>query len=96
MRIELHIDRLVLDPAVVSRREAGAVRESLETELSRLLAASPPGTWQAARRRRATGPDVPAGRRGGLGPGLARSVYEGLRAPRDESVRGSTGKGRPG
>ncbi len=38
MRIELHIERLLLDQALLGGERAGAVREAIERELGRLLA----------------------------------------------------------
>ena len=74
MRIELHVDRLVLDDVGVAPRSAESVREAVETELRRLLLASPARSWQASRRsRRVSGPQVRQG--GQLGAAVARSVY---------------------
>lgn len=74
MRIELHIDRLVLDGVGVPPRSAASVREAVETELRGLVLASPAHSWQASRRsRRVSGPPVQQG--GQLGATVARSVY---------------------
>jgi hypothetical protein len=78
VRIELHIERVVLDG--VDRRHAAAVREALTSELGRLVAAAPAGSWQRSRlvRRIGAPPVTPVGDPVGLGKGIAASVYGGL------------------
>jgi hypothetical protein len=78
MRIELHIERVVLDG--VARGHVPAVREALTTELGRLVAAAPARSWQRSRRaRRVTAAPVPpAAGPVRLGAGIAASVYGGL------------------
>ncbi|WP_433727431.1 hypothetical protein ACQP2Y_12385 [Actinoplanes sp. CA-051413] len=79
MRVELRIDRLVLDDKAVSREHADTLRRAVEFELSRLLVAAPSASWQRSRRmRRVTGPDVVRAGAAGLGAGIARSVYEAV------------------
>ncbi|MGH3392313.1 MAG: hypothetical protein ACRDOO_25870 [Actinomadura sp.] len=89
MRVELHIDRLVLDGTGVELRHAGIVREAVETELSRLLTGAPASSWRAwsswqdRRMRRLTAPSVrlPAGQDAiAVGRLIARSVYGGVSA----------------
>lgn len=83
MRIELHIDRVILDGVGVLPHHADAVREAVEVELARLLVASPARSWQQSRhRRRVSAPEVQQrGAAGlgngaaGLGNGIALSVY---------------------
>lgn len=79
MRIELHIDRVVL--AGVAQQHAAVVREALTAELGRLLTAAPTGSWQHSRRaRRLDAPPVaPAADPVRLGRGIAASVYGGIR-----------------
>ena len=78
MRIELHIDRLVLDGVGVPPGSAASVLGDVETELRALLLASPAPSWQASRRqRRATGAPVQQGEH--LGTAVARSVYGAVR-----------------
>jgi len=82
MRIELHIDRLVLDGTGIEPRHGGMLGEALEAELSRLLTGAPPASWPQSRqlRRLAARPirlgppgDVP-----GLARGVAHSVHGAL------------------
>jgi hypothetical protein len=79
MRIELHIDRVVLDG--IAPRHAGSVREALTAELGRLLASAPAGSWQHDRhtRRLATPPVAPSADPVRFGRGIAASVYGGIR-----------------
>lgn len=79
MRIQVHIERVVLDG--VPRRHTAAVREALTAELSRLLASTPAGSWQRSRAlRRVDAPPVaPATDPIRLGRGIAASVYGGIR-----------------
>jgi hypothetical protein len=78
MRIELHIERVVLDG--VAPRHVPAVREALLADLGRLVAAAPVRSWQRSRHaRRIAAPPAPSA--GGpirLGAGIAASVYGGL------------------
>jgi hypothetical protein len=75
MRIDLRIDRLVLDGVGVAPDRADAVRRAVEAELSRLLTTAPAADRPHSRRqRRADGP--PGAQIGAnLGTGIARSVY---------------------
>jgi hypothetical protein len=91
MRVELHIERLVLDGTGVEPRHAGAVREAVETELSRLFTGTRQRvwpSWQDRRLRRLAAPPVrlPAGHDpAAAGRVIARSVYGGLATP---TIRG--------
>ena len=79
MRIELHIDRVVLDglPGVTTGRDGDLVREALHAELTRLLTATPPPAGRpSTRTRRLSTPDVQHG--DDLGANLARSIHTGL------------------
>jgi len=82
MSIELHIERLVLDEAVLGGERAGNVRASIERELHRLLAT--PGAVAALRGigSVATLPAVslpPASHpHDQLGPRIATAVRHGL------------------
>jgi hypothetical protein len=79
VRIELHIERVVLD-GVGEPHQAAAIREALHAELTRLVAASAPSTWDDSRSvRRLSGPDVPAWPSPtALGAGIAHSVHSGV------------------
>lgn len=79
MRIDLHIDRVVLDG--VPRHHAALVREALTAELGRLFAAAPAGSWGRSRvvRRVDAPPVAPAADPARLGRGIAASVYGGVR-----------------
>lgn len=80
-RIELRIDRLVLDGVGVEPRHAAAVREAVTAELSRLLAAAPARSWQDRRLRRVSAPPVRLGAPGevsGVARGVARSLYRAI------------------
>jgi hypothetical protein len=101
MRIELHIERLVLDGTGVEPRHAGAVRAAVETELTRLLTAVPElswSSWQDRRLRRVTAPPV---RLGGarnataLGRAVAHSLCVGIATPITSSGFGAS-SGSPG
>jgi hypothetical protein len=78
MRIDVHIDRLVLTGTGLAPRQAAAVREALTTELTRLMRTAPPTSWQQARRRRLAAPPLPAGGDpAAVGAHIARSVFHG-------------------
>lgn len=82
MRVVLHIGRLVLDG--VEPHQAGAVREALTAELSRLLTATPDHQWRVSQRqRRIAVPPLPppAGGPERLGRTVAGSVYAGITSP---------------
>lgn len=74
MRIELHIERVVLDG--VPRGDAARVREALTAELGRLLTAVPTDSWGRSRAvRRVAAPPVTAVDPAGLGRGIAAAVH---------------------
>jgi hypothetical protein len=75
MKIELHIDRLVLDGV---NGDPDEIRKALHTELTRLIAAAPTTTWQPSRTRRLQGPELRAGQARATGCGIARSVYQAV------------------
>jgi hypothetical protein len=85
VRIELHIERVVLD-GVAEPHQAAAIREALHTELTRLVAGAR-STWHESRSvRRLPTPDVLAwSSPTALGAGIAQSVHQGVR--RVEGVR---------
>jgi hypothetical protein len=78
MRIELHIERVVLDG--IEHRHVPAVREALTTELGRLLSAGPARSWWHSRHaRRIDAPPVaPVSDPARLGRGIAASLYGGI------------------
>jgi hypothetical protein len=74
MRIELHIDRLVLDGTGIEPGHAGMLGEALESELSRLLTGAPAASWPQSRHlRRLAASPIRLGPPGDI-PGTARSV----------------------
>lgn len=83
MRINVHIERLVLDGLPVTTLQGPQVRRAVEGELARLLASS--GLSESLRRGAAL-PRVMAGSLSvtreshptGLGKGIARAVHEGI------------------
>ncbi|WP_158892905.1 hypothetical protein [Amycolatopsis anabasis] len=81
MRIELAIDRVVLDGVGLAPGQARAVREALHAELARRITATP-GSWQRSRRERLLGAPAlrfdPASGPAALGRSLARSIHCGL------------------
>lgn len=85
MRIELHIDRVVLN-GVGDPWQAEDIREALHAELTRLVTAAPPSTWQKSRvQRRIVAPTVrpaPGGTPSSLGRGIAQSVHSGVAGER--------------
>jgi hypothetical protein len=102
MSIELRIDRLVIDEAVLGGERAGSVRAALERELAHTL--SREGSIEALSRIGAVThlpacglPDVKLAR-GDLGGRIAAAVGEGLGVPRaTRMTAGATrGGGRHG
>ncbi len=79
MRIEVHIDRVILD-GVAEPHQTAAIREALHAELTRLVATAPPSTWDASRSvRRLSTPDVPGWPTPtALGAGIAQSIHSGV------------------
>lgn len=80
MRIEVHIDRVVLD-GVAEHRHAAAIEEALRARLTELVTAAPEATWGESRRR-ISAPPVAAGSPGSLGRDVAASVHNGLTGQR--------------
>ncbi len=82
MRIELHIDRVVLDGTGIEPGHATMLGEALESELSRLLTSTPAASWQQSRhlRRLAANPIClgPPGDVPGMARSVARSVHGAL------------------
>ncbi|MEU1598350.1 hypothetical protein ABZ468_37420 [Streptomyces sp. NPDC005708] len=75
MKIELHIDRLVLDGV---NGDPDVIRKALHTELTRLIAAAPTSTWQPSRTPRLRGPEMSVGQASSTGRDIARSVYQAV------------------
>lgn len=81
MRIELHIDRLVLEGAG-DPRHTRLIQEALRAELTQLVAQAPRTTWRQSRRDRWIAmPEVLLGPPVELGRNLAASVHSGLLEP---------------
>ena len=86
MKINLHIERLVLDGLPVDSTKGGRVRAAVEKELARLLAAGGLsqhlGAGAAVPRLRGGNIKVTKGvQAGGLGRSIARAVHEGIGKP---------------
>lgn len=75
MRIELHIDRLVLD-GVAEPHQAAAIRDALHAELTRLLTTAPPGVWRPRTRPLLRAPEISTGRAEAVGGSIAKSVHQ--------------------
>lgn len=89
MKIELMIDRIVIDGIALPTGESRRLRATLERELTRLLAsadAAVPDSAQASDRLRAPELHLPAAVSGSeLGRELARSLHAAI-APRPASA----------
>lgn len=86
MSIVLHIERLVLDEALLGSEHPGAVRAAVERELAQLLAQ--PGAVETLRRQEGAmnvlpSVTLPTARRSRhyLGPRIATAVQQGLGIP---------------
>jgi len=86
MKIEVHIERLVLEGLPVSGQDRGRVHAAVVTELSRLIRAQGivPGLQAGGAAASVRADDMrvdrqPSPRR--LGTQIARAVYGGLRRP---------------
>ena len=92
MSIELHIERLVIDEALLGGERAGSVRLAIERELTRLLAQ--PGAVDALRglgvvsARPSESLPVAAHPHEALGPRIATAVQHGLGIPPATRVAG--------
>lgn len=83
MKIQVHIERLILDGLPLERRQGPLVQAAVEKELTRLLTVHGLGReWQsggAVPRKRAAGIRlVNAIDPTGLGRQIARSIYSGI------------------
>lgn len=79
MRIDLHIERLVIDG---SAHDPDAVRAALTRELARRLAEAPPAlAGHATASVRANAPAVPMPSADALGGGVAHALHAALTAP---------------
>jgi hypothetical protein len=81
MKINLHIERLVLDDLPIERTQGSKVRAAVEQELTRLLAvgglSQQLGTGASVPRLRGGNIKVANGvQAGGLGAKIARAVHE--------------------
>jgi hypothetical protein len=84
MNINLHIERLVLDPAAVAARDTGLFSAALRNELSRLLAARAiPITQGAALHSLRAAPVSiePGAGAHVIGRGVAQSIHGSLDLP---------------
>jgi hypothetical protein len=85
MRIELHIERLILDGTGIAPRQAAALQDALQAEMSRLLTDAPPVSWQQSRHlRRLTASPIRLDPPGDVlitAQRLARSIHGALTAP---------------
>lgn len=92
-RVDLRIERVVLDGIEVAPRHVAALTAALEAELTRLVTEAPSGTWQQSRReRRVRTPVLTLPRTGpaAVGRQIARAVHDGLAGAgsRDRGARG--------
>jgi hypothetical protein len=83
MRIDLHIERLVLDGLAVTAADAQRVRTAMEDEVTRLLAggALNPAFATGGAVPRIAAPQISLGPRerpDGIGRAVARSVHRGI------------------
>ena len=82
MIVNLHIDRLVLDGVAAGSHEGPLVRDALEAELARLLAAPGAarhfGEDRTVQRIRSEGMGRPDGGMAGLGEHIGKAVFEAI------------------
>ncbi len=81
MRVRLHIERLVLEGLDVPTGAGAGLRQALEAELVRLIAAGGLAGWSARGAALAALPAPPIGTAGPprrLGAAIAGAVYAGL------------------
>ena len=79
MRINLHIEKLVLDGLPLERRDGPAVQRAVEQELSRLMAAGTFAGSQTLAATRAPAITLEGASPQGVGRRIAASVFEGIR-----------------
>jgi hypothetical protein len=78
MRIEIRIDRVVLDKHSAARRGEREIRAALETELATLLAATPRSAWTQSRTVAAVrGVWLPSARQD-IGDATARALHRAI------------------
>ncbi|MGO9220285.1 MAG: hypothetical protein ACLPN6_30925 [Streptosporangiaceae bacterium] len=83
MKINLHIDQIVIDGPSLTRREREHLARDLELELARqlhLYIAGERGAARGSRPRGDAGPDLDADRRSALGSRIAGEVLAALPA----------------
>jgi len=82
MIVNFHIDRLVLDGLPAGSHEGPLVRDALEAELARLLAAPDAaqhfGEDRTVQRIRSVGMGRPGGGMTGLGEHIGKAVFEAI------------------
>lgn len=82
MRIEVHVERLVLAGVPVDRHQVGVLRRRLEAELERLLAEAPEerlaSAGGAVPQLRAAMPAPPATDAGAWGERIAGAVHQAV------------------
>jgi hypothetical protein len=88
MKVELHIERVVVDETMVTRADGPSLRKAIEGEVRRLLAGSAPGaTFTSAAIPHVQAPQIRLRGDGAvaLGRQIGRSVYEGAGFGRPEA-----------
>jgi hypothetical protein len=83
MKIQLHIERLILDGLPIERRDGAIVQAAVEAELARLLTVEGPsnGLLSGGATPAARGGSIQLERKSnpaGLGTEIARAVFRGL------------------
>ena len=83
MKINLHIDRIVLHDLALGRQQRGDLQAALQLELQRLLSTTDPGSIsQTDRHVRSTAPQAISVNNtrdaDHLGTGVAQGIYKGI------------------
>jgi hypothetical protein len=78
MKINLHIERLVLDGLPIERRDGPTVQAAIEQELGRLLADTQFASSQTLAVARAPTINLATASPTGIGQNIATSIHRGL------------------
>jgi hypothetical protein len=88
MKVELHIERVIVDETVVSRADGPTLQHAIENEIHRLILEGATGPAPAdAAVGHAQGPEIHVGVEDpdSVGRQVGRSVYEGVGLGRPEA-----------